>query len=261
MTEYTLARGDAGAERLAILSEGQWPSSLRLLRQAGLRKGSRFLDVGCGAGDLSRRVAALGGRCTGVDIDPGFVARASAACSDVGFHCLSAHELDSLPSGFDVVYARYLLSHLADPQDALNKMATAARPGGTVVLEDIDFDLHTAQPRPAAFDRYLELYAKVVRGKGGDPYLGRRLYAMAVAAGLQDVKATVQVTVFAEGNPKRISSLTFLGIREALLRDGHLDADEFEAILAGLTELEALPNSTISLAGTFQVWGRRPRLG
>ena len=40
---------------------------------------------------------------------------------------------------FDLVYARFLLSHLSEPENCLAAMVEACRPGGTIVIEDTDF--------------------------------------------------------------------------------------------------------------------------
>jgi SAM-dependent methyltransferase len=251
MSEYVLARGDAGARRLAALNEAMWPSSHALLLRAGLKPGMTFLDVGCGAGALTANVAALGVETLGVELDPAFVTRASESHPGLAFECRSVYDLPALGRQFDVVYARYLLSHLPDPQGALEAMRAATRKGGSVVVEDIDFDLHVAQPRPPAFDRYLELYRAVVVRRGGNPVLGRHLFAMAQDAGLTGVEVGVQVTM-----PKHpIATLTLAGIRDVVIRDGLATETEVEALLKALAELESDPRAFVSVAGTYQVWG------
>jgi SAM-dependent methyltransferase len=254
MSEYVLARGDAGAQRLAALNEAMWPSSHALLLCAGLTPGKTFLDVGCGAGALTANVAALGVETLGVDVDPAFIARAVENHPQLAFECRGVADLPAIGRKFDVVYARYLLSHLPDPQTALDVMRTVTLPGGSVVVEDIDFDLHVAQPRPPAFDRYLELYRAVVQRRGGNPVLGRHLFAMAQDAGLSGVGVRAQVTI-----PKHpIATLTLAGIQEVVIRDGLASEQEFGELLAALSALETDPRAFVSVAGTYQVWGIAP---
>ena len=254
MSEYVLARGDAGAQRLAALNEAMWPSSEALLVRAGLGPGKTFLDVGCGAGALTANVAALGVETLGIDADPAFIARALENHPGLAFECRNVADLPGLGRRFDIVYARYLLSHLADPQAALAAMRAVARPGGSVVIEDIDFDLHVAQPRPPAFDRYLELYRAVVLRRGGNPILGRHLFTMAQDAGLTAVEVRVQVTM-----PKHpIATLTLAGIQNVVIRDGLASEQEVGELLADLSALEANPRAFVSVAGTYQVWGVSP---
>ena len=68
---------------------------------------------------------------------------------------------------YDLVYARYLLSHLPRPQRAVEVMVRAVRPVGSLVLEDVCFPGHVCYPANAAFERYLELYQAVARAKEG----------------------------------------------------------------------------------------------
>lgn len=254
--KYSLATGASGRRRLEILNEAMWPHSRRLLRAAGLRKGMSFLDVGCGVGALTARVADLGVDAVGVDANEGFIQAARRQHPSIRFEQMDVRDLAFIERKFDLVYARYLLSHLADPAAAIVSMLSVTKPGGRIVLEDIDFDLHVAEPRTAEFDRYLEWYEAVVRRRGGDPYLGRRLYRLALDAGLDPVRASVQVTLLPEGETKRISSLTLDGIKEALVAEGMASAEEIEKVLAELRELEDDRKSLISGAGTHQVWGR-----
>jgi len=256
MAEYVLARGSSGQRRLEILNDAMWPSSRKLLRQAGLRKGKTFLDVGCGPGALTKRVFDLGIEATGVDIDPGFIESAQQTHKGPTYACASVFELASLDRQFDVVYARYLLSHLADPAQGIQAMIGVIKPGGKLVLEDVDFDLHVAEPRPPAFDRYLQLYEAVVKLKGGDPFLGRKLFKLATQADLTQIKTSVQVSVFTEGAPKRMSSLTLEGSRATLLASGLATETELDQLIEELMRLESTDDSVISIAGTFQVIGK-----
>jgi ubiquinone/menaquinone biosynthesis C-methylase UbiE len=70
---YVLGRTSAETERLTLQATMLAPHSAHLLRLAGITSGMRVLDVGCGAGDMSRLVAELvgpEGAVTGVDLNP-----------------------------------------------------------------------------------------------------------------------------------------------------------------------------------------------
>lgn len=73
MERYVIRGGSAGYQRLRLLARVQNPSTLEILRQAGLRPGMRCLDVGCGSGDVTFELARLAGpegSATGLDLDP-----------------------------------------------------------------------------------------------------------------------------------------------------------------------------------------------
>ena len=58
---YVLRGGRAGADRLRLLNRVKWPTTEPLLRVAGLRTGMSCLDMGCGGGDVTLKMAALVG--------------------------------------------------------------------------------------------------------------------------------------------------------------------------------------------------------
>ena len=76
---------------------------------------------------------------------------------------------------FDVVYGRFLLTHLPDPAAALANMRERLVPGGVLVVEDIDCTGHFCEPDSPAFRRFVELYTRTVQSRGGDPNIGPRL--------------------------------------------------------------------------------------
>jgi ubiquinone/menaquinone biosynthesis C-methylase UbiE len=119
------------------------------------------LDVGCGGGDVTLKMAALvgaEGNVVGVDRDEAILRLAGQEAErrglSVTFRRLDAEELTE-QSAYDLVFARYLLSHLPRPQRAVEAMVRALRPGGRLVLEDVFFPGHVcyppAQPSPATW--------------------------------------------------------------------------------------------------------------
>jgi SAM-dependent methyltransferase len=140
---------------------------------AGLQAGMSCLDVGCGSGDVTLKMAALvvaEGSVVGVDRDQSILQLASQEAErqglPVSFRRSNIEELAG-ESAYDSVFARYLLSHLPRPQGAVELMVRAVRPGGHLVLEDVFFPGHICYPANAAFDRYLELYQAVGYCEGG----------------------------------------------------------------------------------------------
>jgi 2-polyprenyl-3-methyl-5-hydroxy-6-metoxy-1,4-benzoquinol methylase len=70
-TEYILATGEAAASRLEMLEDIFGPHSRQLLGKAGLCKGLRVADIGCGTGLVSLWIATqvgAEGRVVGVDM-------------------------------------------------------------------------------------------------------------------------------------------------------------------------------------------------
>ncbi len=265
---YALRGGAAGRERLRTLSRVLVPTTGALLDRLGIRHGATCLDVGCGGGDVTRALARRAGpqgRIVGVDVDVAAleIARretATEGLDGVAFRVLDVHALADLPEAgrFDVVYARFLLSHLADPDGAARALAACVRPGGIVAVEDIDVAGHFVHPPHAAFDRYLHLYEQVVRRRGGDPTLGPRLPRLLAGAGFPDVEVASAQPVGLRGDAKRLNPLTMASIADTVVADGLATRDETDALTAAL---DAYADDETTLAGLpriVQAWGRRP---
>ena len=260
---YVLARGDEGARRLRLLARVKWPSTRAMLRRAGLKRGMRCLDVGCGTGAVTLKMARMvgpNGEAVGLDIDKGFVLHAQAEAERLDltarFHQMDVSAL-RVRSVYDFVYARYLLTHLKDPGRALDGMVGASRPGGVIAVEDIDFPGHVCYPRCRAFDRYVELYQAVVRRHAGDPAIGRRLHTMMVDSGVKDVHVDVTQPTFARGEGKLVARVTLDHVRDAVVAAGIASQAEIDSVLSELDEFARDPRTIMSIAPTFQVWGRR----
>jgi predicted O-methyltransferase YrrM len=161
-------------------------------------------------------------------------------------------------SAYDLVYARYLLTHLPESRKGLRGMIRAAKPGGAIAVEDVDFPGHICHPTCAAFERYLELYQAVVRHNGGDPTIGPRLPALFMESGMEQVHVEIAQPTFCEGEGKQVAAVTMANIREAVVKAGLATQAEVDAVVSELDEFARNPKTLMSIARTFQVWGRKP---
>jgi SAM-dependent methyltransferase len=260
--EYVLRGGRAGAERLRVLNRVKWPTTEPLLRVAGLRAGMSCLDVGCGSGDVTLKMAALvgaEGHVVGIDRDQSILHLARQEADEQGlpvtFRAVEAEELVE-ESAYDLVFSRYLLSHLPRPQRALEAMVRAVRPGGRLVLEDVYFPGHVCYPPNAALDRFVELYQAVARAKeGGDAAIGVRLLEMALEAGLEEVRVGLVVPTFREGEGKWVTQITMEHIREPVVDAGLASDADVDDVVGELGRIAVDDRTLMSIAPTFQVWG------
>ncbi|MEQ8848613.1 class I SAM-dependent methyltransferase [Botrimarina sp.] len=113
----------------------------RLAAAAGLRRGDRVLDIGCGMGGSSRRLAQrLDCRVTGVTISR-FQRRWAAAAawrdrvgSRADFLCADAERVDFDPESADLVWSVECTEHLFDKPAFFRRAAEWVRPGGGVAI-------------------------------------------------------------------------------------------------------------------------------
>jgi SAM-dependent methyltransferase len=262
---YVIRGGVEGRERLRILSRVMAPTTAALLDRLGLRDGHRCLDVGCGGGDVTFELAlraAPGGSAVGTDIDEAKLALAREEARHRGITNVELRTSD-IPDAsgdreFDVIHSRCLLTHLSDPEEALAAFYRHVRPGGMVAVEDIDFSGYFTYPECAAFRRYHELYCAVVRRRGGDPDMGKRLPLLLERCGFEDVGGCVVQPMALEGDAKLINPLTMENIAEPVLQDRLATRSEIEDIVQQLYDFAADRETLAGVPRMVQTWGRRP---
>lgn len=262
---YVIRGGVSGRERLRILGRVMAAPTAALLDRVGIRAGQSCIDVGCGGGDatleIARRVTPRG-TVVGMDLDEVKLQIAREEAERVGAANVSFHHLDfrdhSADGDYDVVYARFLLTHLTDPAAAVRSFYRYLRPGGIVAVEDIDFSgSFTSPPSPAA-QRYFELYCATVTKRGADPNIGPRLPSLLLDAGFDDVGVAVVQPVGLTGEAKLLNPLTMQGIADAVLADGLASQPEIDQIVADLIAFAENPHTVAGLPRVVQAWGRRP---
>jgi ubiquinone/menaquinone biosynthesis C-methylase UbiE len=109
-------------------------------RLATLPRGAQVLDVGCGSGATSLRLAQKGFRVTGIDISDARIEeaqeRARAAGLTVTFLRGDAESLDFRAESFDAVCATAILHHLPDVERDLVLFRGLLKPGGCVIATE-----------------------------------------------------------------------------------------------------------------------------
>ncbi len=260
--DYIISGGEQGKSRLNTLSDVLYTYTKALLEKQGVSGGVSFLDVGCGGGNVAGMVAEMvgdKGRVTAVDFDESIIAlaekdRVAAGRHNMRFEVMSAYDL-SFDREFDVVYARFLLSHLKEPKKVLQLMMRAARPGGKIIIEDVQFSGHFCYPACAAFDEYLRLYAAAAHNNGADPEIGPGLPSLLHGAGLQNIDFDLIQPCFGAGAGKWMAYLTLDKIKATLLAQGITDGKAIDKLLMQLKDFTANEHSVISLPRIFRAWG------
>jgi SAM-dependent methyltransferase len=130
------------AETFGVSTVAQSSRTLdELLRLAAPRAGQRWLEVACGPGIISRRLAGEVAEVHGVDLTPAMIEVArreatAAGADNVTFALGDATALDQRDGAFDGVITRFSLHHIPAPGRVLEEMARVARPRGAIVVAD-----------------------------------------------------------------------------------------------------------------------------
>ncbi|HEX9476180.1 MAG TPA: methyltransferase domain-containing protein [Candidatus Dormibacteraeota bacterium] len=117
-----------------IMARGESRGRTRLLELAEPRPGMRILDLACGPGNLSRRLAAMvspGGDVVGVDLAPGMIALATeAGIPNAKFLVMDIERLEFADALFDAAVCGHGLQFAPNLGRALHEARRVLRPGG-----------------------------------------------------------------------------------------------------------------------------------
>lgn len=129
-----------------------------------------IVDVGCGAGQVSRRLAERHPDATviGVDLSPAMVRRASAENAEVrnlGFQVGDATDLPLGDGTASLVVSVGSIKHWPDPVAGVREMLRVTEPGGSVVVIETDRACSFARARRfASYFRPETLLTSVIGG-------------------------------------------------------------------------------------------------
>ncbi len=216
------------------------------LNQMRLQPGASGLDVGCGLGTCVQKIAhrvGPGGKACGVDISEAMVAEATSRANGHSNIEFSKGEAYAIPHGdatFDAVRMERVLPYVADRGRAIAEMIRVTKPGGRVVITDVDIESTAIYGKDRALTRKM---TALVADTFAHPTSARELRAVMRAAGLEDI--TMELMVLP--SPYEFCVHTTKGTLHAAVEAGKLTQAEVDEWYRGLTELEE--------AGDFlQLW-------
>jgi len=158
----TLVAGQFGArarDYLASTSHAMGEDLDRMAEIIGTRPPGTVLDLGCGAGHVAFRLAALSQQVMACDLSDEMLAVVQAESQRRGLHNIvtqagTAEALPFVDASFDWVVSRYSAHHWTDIAAALTEMRRVLRPNGVLLLMDV---LSPGTPLPDSWLQCLEL--------------------------------------------------------------------------------------------------------
>jgi SAM-dependent methyltransferase len=224
----------------------------------------RVADLGCGVGMVTGLLAELvgpEGHVVGIDASGAQLAlareRLNTGGTNVSFVEASATDTGLPRESFDLVYCRFLLIHLPEPERALSEMRALLKPNGILVCEDGDLTSSGSEP-PSAFGAFAELWGRLGPTRGVDFTLGRRLFHMVLAAGFPEPEITFNQPVEARGENKRLLELSVNEAGPAFIDAGLITAEELDRTLVEMRRLTTDETVLAVLPRMSQVWARKP---
>lgn len=204
-----------------------------LVREAiAARSGERILDVGCGPGFYAAELldeVGPQGSVTGIDASPQMLALAQRRCGDranASFREGPATKLPVDDASFDAALSVQVLEYVGDIDAALAELHRAVRPGGRVVIWDVDWatlSWHSADP-----DR-MQRALRAWDAHLAHPSLPRTLTARLRRAGFDDVGFAGHAFVSNEFDPETYLAATLSLIEDYLVGSKLIAEDEAHA--------------------------------
>jgi SAM-dependent methyltransferase len=250
-------------DRLRAIESLLDSSTQRLLADRGVGPGWRCLEAGCGAGGVAVWLADQvgdGGHVLAIDLDTRFVDPAGRGNLEVRQQNLVIDELE--PDSFDLAHARAVLEHIPEREVALARIIASLKPGGWILIEDVDF----GGPMAAAVSRYYhpprfaEVTERILRAvdivfaaAGADASFGPRLPALLHGAGLKNVGGDVRAPIV-PGSSEMWVRATVEQLSGRLIETGLVGEEDIQVFLS----MSADPDSYYVPPFLTAAWGQRP---
>lgn len=111
-----------------------WKMAAGVLQLLEPKAGQRILDLGCGTGHLTEKIAASGANVVGLDRSAEMIQQAKEKYPTLDFRVMDAREI-SFTELFDAVFSNATLHWINEPEKVIGGIARVLRPGGRFVAE------------------------------------------------------------------------------------------------------------------------------
>ena len=248
---YLFGDSDVASHRLRVLAEVFAESSRRFLRAAAPDRPGLAVDVGCGPGYTTRLVADVLRplRTVGIDRSEAFIAEARrTGGSNVSYLVHDAAAVPFPVGPADLIYARFVATHLSDPTATIRGWATQLVPGGRLLLDEVDA-ISTAN---RVLSCYLTILTALLEHQGNRLYVGPTLSNVAAPGPLRSKIDTIRRLRVPDGR-----AATMFRLNLETWRDHPFVADTYgaDAIHRLADELEA--EAEAADAASTTEWGMR----
>ncbi|MDP6454398.1 MAG: class I SAM-dependent methyltransferase [SAR202 cluster bacterium] len=180
---YAFGDSTLADRRLALLAQVFEPSSSEFIRKAAAGTVGHVIDLGCGPGYSSQMLANAfpSASVIGLDISEQFIR--SAQSRQHGSSKFYIHDVTNDPPPgppANLMYARYLLTHISDPAGAISRWLSFLSRDGRLLIEE-NQNIETENP---VFVEYLDIMTRMLAGQSNNLYLGPSIGEIASSAGL-----------------------------------------------------------------------------
>lgn len=249
--QYSFGDSDLAAQRLEVLADVFASTTVAFINEMVASKPCVVVDLGCGPGHTTHLLARLlpCERVVGLDNSEHFIALAEQTATDrVSFRL---HDVTAIPfpiDSIDLLFGRFLLSHLDDPLGMVMDWITQLRPGGLLLVEEPE----RINTRNTVFRQYLDIVEAMMFHGGGRLYVGRDLEGLKRTDDLvQKISGMRPLSV----QTHRAAAMFYLNIQtwkhQPFIKENY-QASDIEALEGDLQQLATRTQSEMEIQ-----WGLR----
>lgn len=261
---YVLSSKSSEIQRLNIQSLLFEPFVIDALNKAGIKKGMKCLDVGCGSGDVTRLLSTMVGKSgsvIGIDVQKKYLDYCNKVTKQKNVKFVHDNIIDSKLTGtFDVVFSRFMFVHLTDKLQALRSMINLTKKNGVVIIQELDNAPGSwlSYPKKDCVEKLRSTYTSLVKKMGGDPLAGRKLYKLFVDEGLQtEVECHSPCLVMNKTPFNELGWRIANSLKPEILSQKLLTESEFKKLFSDLKAMTKDEACFVTYARFFNVIGKK----
>ena len=262
-SEYILSTGKYGSGTLDLQHDIFKDEAFLQLQKAGLKKGIIVWDIGCGNGIMTLYLAktvGINGKIYAIDSSEEQIKiakkRADASgCKNVTFIVGDINTIDSRQyDAADIVYARFLLMHVHNPQKVIALMSSLLKSGGVLASQESSMFLDNEENVNPIIKKYYNLLIEYGIINGFDYNIGVRLPKM-----YGELGTFKKVISYTKNYPTTVSIKKLLYLRidefqQKLVKSKISTAEEYAKLKQGLRSFFKREESNESLVMCKQAY-------
>ncbi|ACL15859.1 methyltransferase domain-containing protein [Methanosphaerula palustris] len=247
MTYHMYVHGYSARESERLTDQAQTLTEL-LHRDTRYSKGSQVLEAGCGIGAQTVILArnSPDALITSVDISEASLKQAQetiqhAGITNVTFRQGDIFHLPFKPATFDHIFVCFVLEHLTEPQQGLERLRPLLKEGGTLTVIEGDHGSAFFHPDDPDARQAIDCLVELQHQAGGNALIGRQLYPLIANAGYRDLHVSPRMVYIDASRPGLVEGFTKLtfaamveGVADEVEKQGLMNQDAWKK---GITAL------------------------